>query len=124
LAEAEVVPQQHLRVTMRVLVEVIVLLMVLLLLEAEAVRLTGMAVVIVMEELEAQEAEVLLRIRMLEMEVQERRAKVIMGAVMVLIQLLIQEGAVEVPQLSVQLLVREPMELEVLDDPLILLDLR
>ena len=81
---------------MQVVVEVIVLLMALLLLEAEVVRLTGIAVEVMTEDQVAVEAEVLLQIMKQALVDQELLAKAMTGVVKEDTQLLIQEEAVEV----------------------------
>ena len=81
---------------MQVVVEVIVLLIALLLLEAEVVRLTGIAVEAMTEDQAVVEAEVLLQIMKQVLVDQELLAKAMTGAVKEPTQLLIQEEAVEV----------------------------
>ena len=81
---------------MQVVVEVIVLLIALLLLEAEVVRLTGIAVEVIMEDQVAVEAGVLLQITEQVMADLELLDKVMTGVLKEPTQLLIQEEAVEV----------------------------
>ena len=112
-----------LMVHIRGLLEQIVLLIVLLLLEAEVVRLTGIKVGAMTEEMVAVEAEVLLQIMQQALVEMELLAKAMTGVVKVLIQLLIQEEAVEALVGMVELLLQEFKELEELEHLLILQDL-
>ena len=118
--QAEVVVPMLVTVMLEVVMGVLVFFLILLLLEAGVVRLTGTALIIVMVLLEVLEAEALLRTRILEPGVQERRVKGMPEEIKILdIQLLIPEEVVEVPEPQVVVVVAL-RTLEELDNLLIL----
>jgi hypothetical protein len=108
---------------MLVVVELIVSLIVLLLKEAEAVRLTGIAVEAIMEDQVAVEVEVLLQIMEQVLEDLERLVKVMLVVLKGVILLLTQEEAVEVLELLVLVVIPQVVMPEVLERRLILQDL-
>jgi hypothetical protein len=110
-------------VHMLVVVELIVSLIVLLLKEAEAVRLTGIAVEAIMEDQVAVEVEVLLQIMEQVLEDLERLVKVMLVVLKGVILLLTQEEAVEVLELLVLVVIPQVVMPEVLERRLILQDL-
>jgi hypothetical protein len=110
-------------VHMLVVVELIVSLIVLLLKEAEAVRLTGIAVEAIMEDQVAVEVEVLLQIMEQVLEDLERLVKVMLVVLKGVILLLTQEEAVEVLELLVLVVIPQVVMPEGLERRLILQDL-
>ena len=112
MAAGGLVWQPQVTARMQVVVEVIVLLIALLLLEAEVVRLTGIGVVVIMEDQVAVEAGVLLELTVQVMAELELVEMVMRGVLKDASQLLIQEEAVEV---VVEILVLELNQMVVME---------